>query len=200
MRGATVASAIALLLASGGDLGAGEVGPALDASVGVGGLSLGGVGAIAFARVGIGLQVGRTAVLVHGELAKIGPGDPELDSRTLTSAGAGLGLRLELARRPSWHAHLQLGVTARALDGSGEVVRRCSVFGPCDAGYYRETPHYATYTPFVGVAIGAREPRRRWPGLGIQLEVGLFEIDRARRAPDDLGVEVTLALHLAVGR
>src|SRR3972149_11601064 len=62
MRGATVASAIALLLASGGDLGAGEVGPALDASVGVGGLSLGGVGAIAFPRVGLGLPGGRPAV------------------------------------------------------------------------------------------------------------------------------------------
>lgn len=162
-------------------------------------MSVAGGASIATTRMGVGVQVWRLALLVHGEVAAIGPEDRALDSKLLTSVGAGAALRLELVEKRSWYAHVQLGATWRVLDGSEEVVRLCSVFGPCDAGYYRETPHYTTLAPFVAATIGKRKPWRHWPGVGLLLQVGVLEIDRAGEAVDDLGIEITLSLHFAVG-
>lgn len=190
---------VTLALAAPRVAAADRAGPALDLTFGIAlppGLEASGG---MFTRAGAGLQVGRVAGLVHGELFALEPEDPTLDSESLRGSGVGGSMRIELAQSRQYFIQFQAGINYRRLEGNGEVRRACDVFGTCAAGFYLETPDYRDTAPYVAIAMGVRGKGRIWPGFGGQLGIGKMSVDRPGTGPDANGAIIWLAAQFVIG-
>ena len=199
MHRQTIFLTVALALAAPRAAAADRAGPAFDLTLGVAlppGLEAAGS---VYTRAGAGVQVGRVAGLLHGELFGLDPEDPTLDSDSLRGSGLGGGIRIELARSRKHYIQLQTGVSWRRLKGNEEVRRACDTFGTCTAGFYLEQPDYRDTSPYVAIAIGARGGGDIWPGFGAQLGVSKMSVDRPGTGPDANGALIWLAVQFVIG-
>jgi len=189
-----------ILLAAGGSRADAGVGPALDLGLAVG-IPSGDVAPNehAFGHAGFGIQVGRIAALVHVEAMDFGTVDESLDSPELEMRGRGVSVRVELARDRHYYVHLRTGYTWRRFGGTADVRRGCTVFGGCDAGFYREVPAYEDAAPWMSIGVGIRAASRIWPAIGGELGIAPLTIDRSGDAADAQGAMVWLGLNLSLG-
>jgi hypothetical protein len=191
--------AVAVALAVPGVAAADRAGPALDLTIGAGippgAEAEGGV----YSRAGAGIQVGRIAGMVHGELFSMTPADATLDSTNLRGSGLGGSVRVDLARKQQYYLHAQAGMSWRRLRGNEEVRRACGVFGTCAAGFYTERPDYHDIAPFLAIGVGVRGRGDIYPGFGAQLGFGEMTIDRPGTGPDAHGAIIWLSFQFVIG-
>jgi hypothetical protein len=197
MRPAVLAVILIALGAARADAG---VGPALEFGAGTGAASddIGSSNGV-FGHAAFGVQFSRVAVLLRAEGMDFRTANEAVDSPELEMRGTGLALRVELAHSRHYYVHLSTGITRRKFNGVSEVRRSCTVFGGCDAGFYREVPKYEDDAPWMSISAGLRASGRVWPAIGVELGVGPMTIDRSGNAPDEQGAIVWFALNLAVG-
>lgn len=151
------------------------------------------------ARGALGVQVGRVAALGVVERMVLTPGDDDLDSAELSSAGAGFAVRVDMWQRRDRFVQIAAGVTWYDLEGDEDVTRTCDQFGTCIAGWYFERPAYSHVGAHVAGSIGLRSRSDIWAGLGVRLGLTHFTLDRPGTGPDTHGILVRLSLIGVVG-